>query len=78
MTFHQLFVKFENTACQLCAIRNLGYECMLPKNRRSKAAMDMTERAIAGIRSSFLSVCMIPVKNMSNKMMATGFLASKK
>lgn len=60
------------------AIGSLDYECMPPKNRSSKAAMDTTERAIAGIRSSFLMVCIIPVKSMSNKIMAIGFLALKK
>lgn len=40
--------------------------------------MDTTDRAIAGIRSSILMVCMIPVKSVSNKIMAIGFLASKK
>jgi hypothetical protein len=51
---------------------------MPPKKRNSKAAMDTTESAIAGIRSSFLMVCMTPVKIMSNKIIATGFLVSKK
>lgn len=60
------------------AISNLDYECMPPKNRSSRAAADMTDKITAGIRSSFLKICMIPVKSMSNKMMATGFLASKK
>ena len=40
--------------------------------------MDTTESAIAGIRSSFLRVCIMPVKSASNKNMATGFLVSMK
>ena len=54
--------------------RTLGsshYECTPPKNRRSRAAMETTESAIAGIRKSFLRACMTPVKSMSATTMAT-------
>ena len=60
------------------AIGILDYECMPPINRTSKATMDTVDSAIAGICSSFLRICMTPVKNMSKRIMTIGFLLSKK
>ena len=56
----------------------LNYEWVAPKNKINKAAMDITESAIAGIRNSFLKVCMMPVKRLSNKITVIGIRASKR